>query len=66
LGFQHACRRNPRNATAFEWFWRPAPFDDFDSVPPPVYRSAYMYGVPLPGLDFLPQHFSAERLANFG
>jgi hypothetical protein len=28
--------------------------------------SAYMYGVPLAGLDFFLQHFSAERLANFG
>jgi len=30
-----------------------------------IYHSAYMYGVRLAGLDFLPQHVAPERLAKF-
>ena len=58
--------RNPWRATTLEWFLpTPIPADDFGSHPPEVYRSAYLYGVPLAGLDFLPQHVPPERLAKF-
>ena len=59
--------RNPWHATTLEWFLpSPIPADDFGEYQPEVYRSAYLYGVPLAGLDFLPQHVSPERLAKFG
>jgi cytochrome c oxidase subunit 1 len=58
--------RNPWHATTLEWFLRsPVPHEDFGPSPPTVYRSAYLYGVPFHGLDFLPQHISPERLAKF-
>lgn len=58
--------RNPWRATTLEWFLpTPIPLDDFGGRPPEVYRSAYLYGVPLAGLDFLPQHVPPERLARF-
>jgi cytochrome c oxidase subunit 1 len=59
--------RNPWHATTLEWYLpSPIPADDFGEYQPEVYRSAYLYGVPLAGLDFLPQHVSPERLAEFG
>ena len=58
--------RNPWRATTLEWFLpTPIPPDDFGGRPPEVYRGAYLYGVPLAGLDFLPQHVPPERLARF-
>jgi cytochrome c oxidase subunit I len=58
--------RNPWHATTLEWFLRsPVPREDFGAGPPAIYRSAYMYGVPFHGLDFIPQHISPERLAKF-
>jgi cytochrome c oxidase subunit 1 len=61
LGSQGSQRRNPWHATTLEWFLpNPIPADNFGSFPPPVYRGAYMYGVPLAGLDFLPQHVAPE------
>ncbi len=59
-------RRNPWHATTLEWFLpSPIPDDDFGEYAPAIYRSAYLYGVPLAGLDFLPQHVSPEHLARF-
>ena len=59
-------RRNPWHATTLEWFLpTPIPLDDFGPFPPPIYRSAYMYGGQVAGLDFLPQHIAPERLAKF-
>jgi cytochrome c oxidase subunit 1 len=59
-------RRNPWHATTLEWFLpTPIPLDDFGRYPPPIYRSAYMYGGRVAGLDFLPQHVAPERLAKF-
>jgi cytochrome c oxidase subunit 1 len=56
--------RNPWHATTLEWFLpSPVPVEDFGSRQPCIYRSAYMYGEPLGGLDFLPQHVSPEQLA---
>ncbi len=66
LRAQDSRRRNPWHATTLEWFLpTPIPLDDFGRCPPPVYRSAYMYGGRLAGLDFLPQHVAPERLAKF-
>jgi len=57
---------NPWRATTLEWFLpTPIPDDDFGHCSPAIYRSAYVYGVQLGGLDFLPQHVSPERLARF-
>ena len=59
-------RRNPWHATTLEWFLpTPIPLDDFGRYPPPIYRSAYMYGERVAGLDFLPQHVAPEHLAKF-
>jgi cytochrome c oxidase subunit I len=59
-------QRNPWHATTLEWFLpTPIPLDGFGSYPPPVYRSAYLYGRRVAGLDFLPQHVAPERLAKF-
>jgi cytochrome c oxidase subunit 1 len=56
--------RNPWHATTLEWFLpSPVPADDFGGRQPCIYRSAYMYGERLGGLDFLPQHVSPEQLA---
>jgi cytochrome c oxidase subunit 1 len=58
--------RNPWRVTTLEWFLpTPIPEDNFGTRSPSVYRSAYLYGVPLAGLDFLPQHVAPERLAKF-
>jgi cytochrome c oxidase subunit 1 len=58
--------RNPWHATTLEWFLpSPIPADDFGGSAPSVYRSAYLYGEPLAGLDFLPQHVSPEQVAKF-
>jgi cytochrome c oxidase subunit 1 len=59
-------RRNPWHATTLEWFLpSPIPDNDFGEYAPAIYRSAYLYGVPLAGLDFLPQHVTPEHLARF-
>ena len=59
-----AVRRNPWQATTLEWYLpSPVPAEDFGIHPPSVYRSAYLYGVPLGNLDFLPQHVSPENLS---
>jgi len=59
-------QRNPWRATTLEWSLpTPIPDDNFGEQPPEVYRGAYLYGIPLGGLDFLPQHVSPERLAKF-
>jgi cytochrome c oxidase subunit I len=66
LRTQESHRRNPWHATTLEWFLpTPIPLDGFGSYPPPVYRSAYLYGGRVAGLDFLPQHVAPERLAKF-
>ena len=58
--------RNPWHATTLEWFLRsPIPADDFGSSTPTIYRGAYLYGEPLAGLDFLPQHVSPEQVVKF-
>ena len=58
--------RNPWHATTLEWYLpSPIPADDFGEYLPVVYRSAYLYGEPLAGLDFLPQHVSPEQVAKF-
>jgi cytochrome c oxidase subunit 1 len=63
LGSQSSQRRNPWHATTLEWYLSsPIPSDNFGSRQPPVYRSAYMYGVRWAGLDFLPQHVAPESL----
>lgn len=59
-------RRNPWHATTLEWYLpSPIPADDFGDCTPAVYRSAYLYGERLAGLDFLPQHVSPEQVAKF-
>ena len=64
MGKSREVRRNPWRATTLEWYLpSPVPVDDFGAYPPAVYRSAYMYGVPLGNLDFVPQHVSPENLA---
>ena len=56
--------RNPWRATTLEWFLpSPVPPNSFGNSQPSIYRSAYMYGERLGGLDFLPQHVSPEQLA---
>ena len=58
--------RNPWHATTLEWFLpSPIPADDFGEATMAIFRSAYLYGEPLAGLDFLPQHVSPEHLARF-
>jgi cytochrome c oxidase subunit 1 len=59
-------RRNPWHATTLEWYLpSPVPLGDFGVYPPSVYRGAYLYGVPLGGLDFWPQHVTPEEASKF-
>ena len=56
-------RRNPWHATTLEWFLpSPVPLQGFGVNLPSVYRSAYLYGRPLGGLDFWPQHVTPEQV----
>jgi cytochrome c oxidase subunit 1 len=58
--------RNPWHATTLEWFLpSPVPLEDFGTHLPSVYRSAYLYGMPLGGLDFWPQHVTPEQVSRF-
>jgi cytochrome c oxidase subunit 1 len=55
--------RNPWHATTLEWFLpSPVPLEDFGAETPSVYRSAYLYGLPLGGLDFWPQYVTPEQV----
>lgn len=63
LSVQAERPRNPWRATTLEWLLpTPVPEDGFGQRPPAVYRGAYVYGTPLRGLDFVPQHLSPEWL----